>query len=260
MMLHEKTVLITGGRRVGGALAVDLARRGANVVMTYRSSRETIERTIAQVQQAGAQGLAVEADLTRPDDVQRAVEAVVERFGRLDALVNMTSTFERTPLQSLSADDLERSLATNLKAPFLTALAVARIMLAQDPLDPEGEQRGDGIKGKIVNLADWAVFRPYKDYAAYLTAKGGLVTMTLALAVELAPHITVNAVAPAMIEPPADLTPEEIEGIRQLTPLKRVGRPEDANNLVLYLLEGTDFVTGEVFRVDGGRFLGTSHS
>jgi pteridine reductase len=86
-----------------------------------------------------------------------------------------------------------------------------------------------------------------------------VVTMTKALAIELAPTITVNAVAPAMIDPPPHLTEEQIESIRQASPLRRIGNPSDANNLVLYLLEGTDFVTGEIYRVDGGRFLGTDH-
>ncbi len=117
----------------------------------------------------------------------------------------------------------------------------------------------DGLQGKIVNFADWAVFRPYQDFLPYMVAKGGVVTLTKALAVELAPTITVNAVAPAMIDPPPHLSPEQIESIRQASPLKRIGTPSDANNLVLYLLEGTDFVTGEIYRVDGGRFFGTDH-
>ncbi len=110
-----------------------------------------------------------------------------------------------------------------------------------------------------MNFADWGVERPYRNFLPYFIAKGGLVTMTKALAVELAPTITVNAIAPAMIDAPAHLSPDDIEAIRRASPLARLGTPADANNLVLYLLEGTDFATGAVYRVDGGRFLGSDN-
>ncbi len=114
----------------------------------------------------------------------------------------------------------------------------------------------DGIKGKIVNLGDWATERPYKDYLPYLVGKGGLTTMTLALARELAPHIPVAMIQPAMIDPPADLSESETQAVIDQTPLRRVGSSKDVNRLILYLLDGTNFVTGSCFRVDGGRFLG----
>src|SRR4029077_2532478 len=136
------------------------------------------------------------------------------------------------------------------KAPYLVAVAAARAMRKQPIVD--------GLQGKIINFADWAVERPYKGFLPYFIAKGGVVTMTKALAVELAPTITVNAIAPAMIDPPPDLSSDDIEAIRLASPLARLGTPADANNLVLYLLEGTDFATGAVYRVDGGRFLGTT--
>jgi pteridine reductase len=114
----------------------------------------------------------------------------------------------------------------------------------------------DGIRGKIINVGDWATERPYKDYLPYLVAKGGLTTLTLALAKELAPHITVNMVQPAMIDPPPEMTQAERAAVIAATPLRRVGTPGDLNRLILYLLEGTDFATGASYRVDGGRFLG----
>ena len=139
-------------------------------------------------------------------------------------------------------------IAANLAAPYHTAVAAARAMLDQPGVDE--------IKGKIVNIGDWATERPYKDYLPYLVAKGGLTTMTLALATELAPHIPVAMIQPAMIEPPPDLNGGEIEEVVAQTPLRRVGAPADVNRLIVYLLEGTNFVTGACFRVDGGRFLG----
>ncbi len=243
-----QTVLITGGRRVGAELALLLADRGWNVAMTYHTSRETIERTIAQAEERGSQGLAIAADLARPEQAENAVHQAASRFGRLDALVNMASVFRRTPLATLSARDFDALIAANLAAPYHTAVAAGRAMLEQPA--------ADGIKGKIVNIGDWATERPYKDHLPYLVAKGGLTTMTLALAVELAPHIPVAMIQPAMIDPPPDLGDDEVREILAQTPLHRIGSPDDVNRLILYLLEGTNFVTGACFRVDGGRFLG----
>jgi pteridine reductase len=244
-----KAVLITGGRRVGGELALLLADRGWDVAMTYHSSREAIERTVEAVKERGRDGLAIHADLSRPEQAQSAVQQAAHRFDRLDALVNMASVFRRTPLTTLSPGDFDQMIAANLAAPYHTAIAAARVMLEQ----PDE----DGIKGKIVNFGDWATERPYKDYLPYLVAKGGLATMTLALAKELAPHIPVAMIQPAMIDPPPDLSDEDKRAVLAQTPLRRSGSPSDVNRLIVYLLEDTNFVTGACFRVDGGRFLGT---
>ena len=246
--LRSKAVLITGGRRVGGELALLLAGRGANIAMTYHTSREKIESTIKAVEGMGVEGFIVGADLSKADQASHAVEQVASHFGHLDALVNMASVYRRTPLGSLSPGDFDEMIAANLAAPYHTAVAAARIMLEQ----PAAE----GIKGKIVNIGDWATERPYKDYLPYLVAKGGLTTMTLALARELAPHIPVAMIQPAMIDPPPDLDEEDKRSVLAQTPLRRFGSPGDVNRLILYLLEGTNFVTGACFRVDGGRFLG----
>lgn len=248
MNLRGKVVLVTGGRRVGADLARLLAERGASVALTYYTSREAIERTVADVEARGASGLAVAADLARADQAEQAVARVVAHFGRLDALVNMASVFRRTPFGALVPGDFDALIAANLAAPYHTAVAAARQMLTQP-----GEQ---GIKGKIVNIGDWATERPYKHYLPYLVAKGGLTTMTLALARELAPHIPVTMVQPAMIAPPPDFSEADREAVVAATPLRRVGSPDDVNRLILYLLEGTDFATGACYRVDGGRFLG----
>ncbi len=250
--LQGKVVLITGGRRVGSALARMLADRGASLAMTYHTSREAIENTIAEIQALGAQGMAVGADLSVAKEAQQAVSAVVSRFGRLDVLVNMASVYRKTPLQSLTSDDFDQMIAANLAAPFHTAIAAARQMLTQED--------DDGIKGKIVSIGDWASDRPYKDYLPYLVAKGGLATMTLALAKELAPHVPVAMIQPALIDPPADFTAADTASVIAQTPMRRRGTPDDVNRLILYLLEGTNFVTGVCYRVDGGRFLGQESS
>jgi pteridine reductase len=225
-----------------------LAERGTSVAMTYHTSREVIERTVAEVTARRVGGLAIAADLARADQAAGAVDATVARFGRLDVLVNMASVYRRTPFATLAPADFDELLAANLAGPYHTAVAAARQMLAQ-PAE-------DGIRGKIINVGDWATERPYKDYLPYLVAKGGLTTLTLALAKELAPHVTVNMVQPAMIDPPPEMTQAERAAVIAATPLRRVGTPGDLNRLILYLLEGTDFATGASYRVDGGRFLG----
>jgi pteridine reductase len=246
--LRGKVVLITGGRRVGSELAIMLAERGANVAMTYHRSREAIEQTIAGVLARGVGALAIAADLSRAEQAESAVRQTVARFQRLDALVNMVGLFRRTPLVQLSPVDFDDMIAANLAAPYHTAIPAARAMLSQP-----GE---DGIKGRIVNIGDWASDRPYKHYLPYLVAKGGLATLTLALASELAPHIPVAMIQPAMIDPPLELTEQEKLAVLAQTPLRRIGSPADVNRLILYLLAETNFVTGACFRVDGGRFLG----
>ena len=248
MNLSGKTLLITGARRVGAHLAVELARHGANVALSYFSSRERIEAVAEEVRRAGTRAAAIPADLRDPAAAQALVDRTVAELGSIDALVNMASVFHSTSFDALQPADFDQAIASNLKAPYLVAVAAARAMRRQPVVD--------GLQGKIINFADWAVERPYRDFLPYFIAKGGVVTMTKALAVELAPTIAVNAIAPAMIDPPPNLSSADIEEIRRASPLQRLGTPADATNLVVYLLEGTDFVTGAVYRVDGGRFLG----
>ena len=252
MNLRGKSILITGGRRVGSKLALQLAERGANVALSYFRSRERMEAVATEVRRHGVRASAIAADLRQPADAESLVIRTDAELGSLDGLVNMASEFHPKAFDELSASDFDETIASNLKGPYLVAVAAARAMRRQAVVD--------GIQGKIVNFADWAVERPYKGFLPYFVAKGGVVAMTRALAVELAPTIAVNAIAPAMIDPPPSLSPQDIEEIRQASPLLRIGTPSDANNLVLYLLEGTDFATGAVYRIDGGRILGTDNS
>ena len=250
MDLAGKTVLITGGRRIGAALARKLAARGANLAFSYHTGAVAMQSVVDDCRSAGVQADAFAADLRRSDDADSLVARTVERFGSLDVLINLTSIYTETPFAELTPGDYESALASNLSAPYFTAIAAARAMQKQPVVN--------GLQGKIIHFTDWAVDRPYRDYLPYLIAKGGLVTLTKALAVELAPTITVNAIAPGTVEPPPDTSPSRLDQIRAVSALGKIGSADDVNHAVLYLLEGTDFVTGEVFRVDGGRFLGAS--
>ena len=250
MNLEGKTVLITGGRRLGAKLAMLLAARRANIAFSYHNNPDSLLKIVEQCEQAGVRAEAFPADLRHPDDADSLIDETVETFGSIDVLINMASVYTKTPFDTLRPSDYDEMIASNLTAPYYTAIAAAQVMRHQ-PLE-------NGLQGKIIHFTDWAVDRPYRDYLPYLVAKGGLVTLTKALAVELAPTITVNAIAPGTVEPPPQTTSEQLELIQSASLLNRLGSADDVNQAVLYLLEGTDFVTGEVFRIDGGRFLGTT--
>jgi pteridine reductase len=245
---HRQSVLITGGRRLGRLLALDLADRGAAVALTYHTSRELVEQTVAECRAKSGRAIAVAADLREPQACRDVVKTVTTAFGQLDALVNLTSIYTPTPWSKLTDDDYHQAMASNLTAPYFMAVAAAKQM-QQQPLR-------EAIQGRILHFTDWAVERPYRRFLPYLVAKGGLVTLTKALAVELAPTILVNAIAPGTVLPPPDLSETDRQRVAASAALNRLGTPDDVLRLTMYLLSETTFVTGEVFRVDGGRFLG----
>ena len=243
MKLTHRVALVTGGvRRIGQAIALALAQRGADVVVSYRTSSQEARRTVDAIHRHGVRALAVRADLSRASDVQRLMARIQRQFGRLDVLVNSAARFDRTPLATLSEADWDRALDTNLKGPFLCALYAARLM-----------RRHGG--GKIINVADWAGVRPYRDYLPYCVSKAGVLGLTKALAKELAPRIQVTAVAPGPILPPEGMSPAARARIARRVPLKRWGSPQDLVNAVLFLIEGTDFMTGSTIFVDGGQLV-----
>ncbi len=216
--------------------------------MSYHTQREPVAAVIDECRKLGVEGECWLADLRSPEAAEHLVEQTVQRFGRLDVLVNLTSIYTRTPFSTLTPADFHAMVDSNLAAPYWTALAAARQMQRQ-PIE-------QGLQGKIIHFTDWAIDRPYRDFLPYLVAKGGLATLTRALAVELAPTILVNAIAPGTVAPPPQLSAVQRGVMAEQSALQRIGTMEDVNQAVLYLLEGTDFVTGEIYRVDGGRFLG----
>jgi NAD(P)-dependent dehydrogenase (short-subunit alcohol dehydrogenase family) len=245
MQLQDRAVLITGGRRLGAAVAVELARRGADVALTYHRSREAAERTAAAVRACGRRGLVVPADLARPTECARAVQDTVDGLGRLDVLVHMASRYRSVPLEQATEADWEEGLAADLRAAFFCAQAAVAPMRAVGG-------------GRIVLLSDWlaASRRPrYRGYVPYYVAKAGVVALAEALALELAADgILVNAVAPGPILPPEGATLAEQEAVARATPVGRWGGADEVVKIVVALIE-SDFVTGETVRVDGGRHL-----
>lgn len=243
MKLQDRVVWVTGAAlRLGKALALDLAGRGANIVVHYNTSESEARATAGQIEALGRRALIVQADLSQVDQIKDVVRQIDQAFGRLDVLVNSASNFYRVPLEEITEEVWDQSLTVNLKGPCFCALEAARLM-----------KRSGG--GKIINFADWAGFRPYRNYLPYMVSKGGMITLTRALALELAPEILVNAVAPGPVLPPPGTTAEEIERMTRNVPLHRLGSPEDIVATVAFFLEGSDYITGQVLCVDGGRLI-----
>jgi len=252
MTLQDRVVLITGGaRRVGQTIAVALAQRRAHVIVTYRSSKREAEHTVKRLQRFGSRASAFAADVSSAHAVKRLMELVRRRYGRLDVLVNSAAVFERTPMARLTERDWDATMNANLKGPFLCALYASRLMRSPRLLLPSGRGKG----GKIINIADWAGIRPYRDYLPYCVSKAGVIGLTKALAKELAPSIQVNAIAPGPVLPPAGMGAGARARIARRVPLRRWGSPQDIANTVLFLIEGTDFMTGSVVFVDGGQLI-----
>lgn len=241
MELRDKVALVTGAaRRVGRAIALELAARGAHVVVHYRTSAAAAAELAESILARGGRASSEQADLLDPLAIQRMVRNVEVDVGAIDLLVNNASLFFETPLFTASDDDWRRLLDANLTAPFRLARRVASTMLSRDG-------------GKIVNIADVHAERPLARHLAYCVSKAGLVMLTLGLARELAPRIQVNAVAPGAVLFPEGAAERDKEALRRIIPLRREGTPEDVARAVRFLAEEGDYITGEVLHVDGGR-------
>jgi len=240
--LRGKTVLVTGAaRRLGAALATACAERGARLALHYHRSGSAALALAARLRRGGAQAELFPADLSRPEQCAELVEALLERFGAVDVLVHSAARFERKPFDTLTVADWNAHLDLNLRAGFLLARGLA----------PRMARRG----GKMLFLADIAAERPWRDYLPYSVSKAGVVALTKALAKELAPRIQVNAVAPGTVLPPDRFDPAAKERLVRRIPLGRIGSAADVVAAALLVLEGTDYMTGAVVAVDGGRSL-----
>jgi NAD(P)-dependent dehydrogenase (short-subunit alcohol dehydrogenase family) len=245
MELQGKVALITGGKRIGAAVAADVARRGMNVALSYNRSKQEAEDAAAAVRAAGRQALLIRADVSQGSECVRLVNEAAASFGRLDVLINMVSVYSSVPLEETDEGIWDSVVDVDLKAAFLCARSAV----------PHLRTVGGG---RIINFTDWvaASGRPrYKGYVPYYVAKRGVIGLTEALALELASEqILVNAIAPGPILAPPGTTPEEYKAVEASTPVGRWGGAEEIVKAVAFLLE-SDFVTGETIRVDGGRHV-----
>ncbi len=242
MHVENSVVIITGAAmRVGRTIALELAKKGAIIVFSYYLDEEPWQTTMAEIKALGSECLAIQTEIRRAADVNKLVEKTIDCFGRVDVLINNASVWLKSPVLEITEEEWDLSIDVNLKGPFLTSQAVASHMLAQ----------GQGL---IVNITDLSAFQTWPGYAHHASSKAGLVALTKSLAVELAPNIRVNAIAPGTVLLPENATPEKIQWAEEKSLLKQVGEPEDVANLVAFLIEN-EFTTGAVYFVDGGRSL-----
>ncbi len=242
--LHDAVALVTGGgRRVGAAIARALHGAGMRVVVHHRHSRGEAEALCRELDAVRPDSAArVEGDLLDDDRLPGVVEEARAEFGRLDVLVNNASSFYPTPVGDITQAHWRDLVGTNLKAPLFLSQAAAPYLRA--------------AAGSIVNIVDIYGQHPLREHVVYGVAKAGLMMLTRALARELGPAVRVNAVAPgAVLWPEQEGDHEQRRRVVANTALKRVGAPEDVARAVLYLVRDATFTTGEVVKVDGGRFL-----
>lgn len=242
MDLQDAVVLITGAaQRVGRHIARHLAEQGAHIAFSYYQPDEPWQAAQADFKACGVRARGWQVEVRDAAQVRGMVAATMQTFGRIDVLINNASVWLRAPLLEITEEAWDRALEVNLKGPFLCAQAVAPMMLRQE-------------RGVILNITDLSAFQVWPGYAHHAASKAGLVALTRSLAVELAPHVRVNAIAPGTVLLPDDAPPSKRQWAEDKSLLKRVGSPGDVAELAAFLI-GNDFVTGGVYFVDGGRAL-----
>ncbi len=249
MDLRGKTAIVTGSAvGVGRETAVQLAKRGANVVINYSRSEDEAQEALGLVEQLGVKALLVKADVSNDEEVRQMVSRTVDELGSVDVLVNNAATthfVNFADLEGMKEEMWDRILAVNLKGPFFCSRAAVPAMK-------------DAGQGAIVNIASIAGIKAVGTSIAYAASKAGLINLTIALARVLAPTIRVNCVAPGFIDTRwlrqglGDFYEQAKQRASEQTPLGRVSTPEDIAQVVVGFIEGADFVTGQTTIVDGG--------
>ncbi len=242
MELQGRVALVTGaGRRLGREMARALAARGMTLAIHHHASNAGANELRKEILDSGGRAACFQADLTDPHAARVLPERVRAEFGRLDVLVNSAAVMHRLSLEETTPEQWDAIQDLNLRAVFFCTQGATTALRA--------------ARGKVVNLADLAGLEPWPGFAAHSVSKAGVVMLTKVLARALAPDVTVNAIAPGAVLVPEDYDIEERQRLARATPLRRLGAPTDVISALLYLLEGGDFVTGEILVVDGGRHI-----
>jgi NAD(P)-dependent dehydrogenase (short-subunit alcohol dehydrogenase family) len=239
--LAGRVALVTGaGIRIGRSIALDLAQRGVDVVVNYHTSKAEAQEVVAEIQKLGRRASAVQADASKRADVERLVAATESEFGRLDILVNNAGIFQNVPFEKITDEQWNGILAANLTSQFLCSQIAAPLL----------KRSG---RGRIINLASLGGLLAWPAHTHYCVSKAGVIMLTRCMARALAPEITVNAIAPGTISFEGDAPELEADYIRR-APLGRTGKGSDIAEAVAFLAE-SDFITGQILAVDGGRML-----
>jgi NAD(P)-dependent dehydrogenase (short-subunit alcohol dehydrogenase family) len=237
--LEGQAALITGAaKRVGRSIALRLAAEGADIVVNYESSEPEAQQLVEEIKTSGRRAIAVQGDVSKRGDVQELFAAVEAEFGRLDILINNAGMFFPAEFATLTEEQWDRILDTNLKSQFLCCQTAAPVM----------KRRG---RGRIINISSLGGLLPWPAYTHYCVSKAGSIMLTRCLARALGPEITVNSVAPGTIQFPGEVPDEDYIG---RVPLRRTGTGDEIAQAVFYLATA-DFVTGQILAVDGGRSL-----
>lgn len=244
--MREKVILITGGaKRVGAAISRRLHAQGARLVVHYRSSLDEARMLQNELNQKRPDSVALaQADLLDSELLPDLIERAAKRFGQLDVLINNASSFFPTPLHQCTQDDWHDLVGSNLRAPLFLSQAAAPYLKAQ--------------RGCVINIVDIHTERPLKHYLIYNAAKGGLLSLTKSLAVEMAPEVRVNGVSPGPILWPEDGEWADEAARKHIiasTLLKRCGEPDDIAKTVQFLIADAPYITGQIIAVDGGRSI-----
>ena len=240
MASSVRVALVTGGgKRIGRAIVERLAEAGFDIAFTYLHSADGAAEVVGALEKAGRQALAINADLSHPETVEKEVARVaLDRFGRVDVLVNSASIYEPTPLQSVTLDRLRILMAIHCETPLMLCHALGPSLKANH--------------GHMVNILDVIVSRPWPEYLGYCASKAALWNLTLGLAAELAPDVTVNGIAPSVVQWPEQASERYRERYLSRIPLARPGQPADVANAVHYLCTAGSYITGQILHVDGG--------
>jgi pteridine reductase len=242
MTTPRPTALITGGaKRVGRQIALTLAEAGYDLAITYNTSRDEAEEVVSLLNRAGAAAVAISADLTDPAAIDPIAKTVRDKFGRLDLLVNNASIYEPSGLADFQIPRAQAMWAIHVQTPLLLCRAFEKDLRA--------------AHGHVVNMVDLMAEKPMPSHAVYCASKAALWNLTLSLARELAPEVTVNAIAPGVVEWPAGYPESERENYLRRVPLGRAGTPQDVAQAVLFFCKPNSYVTGQIIRLDGGRSL-----
>ena len=246
MIIAGKIALITGGaHRVGKAITLALARAGAHVVINYHRTSESIAcATAVEAEAFGVTALPLQADVANPQQLKAMISTTITEVGNVSILINSASIFRKTPLPTKDTADWHQVTDTALHGAFECSNAVA----------PAMQKKGEGV---IINIVDLMAWQPRKNFAAHSIGKAALLALTRQLAIDLAPEVRVNAVAPGPVLSPDHYSSKIRERIANRTLLKRWGNPEDVARAVLFLID-SDYITGEHITVDGGERYGSN--
>jgi NAD(P)-dependent dehydrogenase (short-subunit alcohol dehydrogenase family) len=237
--MRGKTVLVTGGaRRIGRAIALAMAKAGAEVAFTYRSSATQARETLSELKACGVRALAVRCDVRDEKSVAATLRAVEKRFGGLDVLVNNAGAYDTVDFEKITTRQWDNMFATNTRGPFLMSRIAAPLLRARH--------------GRIINIGSLGGVRPWASHAHYCASKAALLMLTQVTAKALAPEVSVNCVSPGMISTGGSQPTDFLRHIARKTPMQRAGTAAEVAAAVVFFATGPHFITGQVLGVDGG--------